>query len=48
MTPTEIIARLEATSKRTEKEAIIQSAWDAGCVEFFQGARLAYDALVRC
>jgi DNA ligase-1 len=45
MTPADIIAQLEATTKRTEKEAIIKSAWDAGCMEFFEGARMAYFAL---
>jgi DNA ligase 1 len=46
MTPADIIAQLEATTKRTEKEAIVQAAWDRGCTEFFLGARMAYDALV--
>jgi DNA ligase 1 len=46
MTPADIIARLESTTKRTEKEAIVKAAWDAGCTEFFLGARMAYDALV--
>jgi len=45
MTPADIIAQLEATTKRTEKEAIIKAAWDSGCVEFFEGARMAYFAL---
>jgi len=46
MKPSEIISRLEATSGRLDKERIIREAWDAGCTEFFQGAKLAYDALV--
>jgi DNA ligase-1 len=46
MTPADIIEQLEATSKRTEKEAIIKAAWDANCLEFFQGAVMAYDSLV--
>ena len=46
MTPADIIERLEATSKRTEKEAIVKAAWDAGCLEFFQGALMAYDSLI--
>lgn len=46
MTPADIIEQLESTTKRTEKEAIIQAAWDSGCFEFFQGSRLAYDALI--
>lgn len=45
MTPADAIEKLEATTKRTEKEAIIKAAWDAGCVEFFEGARMAYFAL---
>lgn len=46
MKPADVIARLEATSKRTEKEAIVREAWAAGCVEFFRGAQMAYDALI--
>jgi DNA ligase-1 len=46
MKPADIIAQLEATTKRTEKEAIVKAAWAAGCTEFFLGAKLAYDALV--
>ncbi len=46
MKPHEVIAQLEATSGRLDKEQIIRTAWDQGCVEFFEGARLAYDAMV--
>lgn len=46
MKPTEIIAALEATSGRLDKEKIVKQAWDAGCVEFFLGAKMAYDALI--
>lgn len=46
MIPSDIILQLEATTKRTEKEAIIQAAWDSNCTEFFEGARLAYDSLI--
>lgn len=46
MRPADIIARLEATTKRTEKEAIVKAAWTAGCTEFFLGAKLAYDAMI--
>ena len=46
MKPAEVIARLEAHSGRLHKERILRDAWDQGCVEFFQGAQLAYDALV--
>ena len=46
MKPNEIIAALEATSGRLDKEKIVKQAWDAGCLEFFIGAKMAYDALV--
>ena len=46
MTPASIIAQLEATTKRTEKEAVVKAAWDAGCTEFFLGAKMAYSALI--
>ena len=43
--PADVIAALEANNSRLEKERIIQTAWDAGLIEFFQGAQMAYDAL---
>ena len=46
MKPVEIVARLEAHSGRGDKEQILRDAWAAGCVEFFEGAKLAYDAMV--
>lgn len=46
MKPNEIIAALEATSGRLDKEKIVKQAWEAGCLEFFIGARMAYDALI--
>ena len=46
MKPSDVIAQLEATPGRLDKESIVRRAWDQGCVEFFQGAKLAYDALV--
>ncbi len=46
MKPYEVIAQLEATSGRLDKERIVLDAWNQGCVEFFQGAKLAYDALI--
>ncbi len=46
MKPSDVIAQLEATSGRLDKERIIRTAWDQGCVEFFEGARLAYHAMV--
>ena len=45
MTPADIIAQLETTSSRLDKEQIIQDAWNAGCLEFFEGAKMAYFAL---
>lgn len=46
MTPTEIVLQLEADNSRKAKESIVQQALDADCQEFFEGARLAYDALI--
>jgi DNA ligase 1 len=46
MEPSEIVARLESTSGRLDKERIVREAWEQGCTEFFDGARLAYDALI--
>lgn len=45
MTPADIIQALAATNSRLDKEAIIQSAFDAGISEFFEGARMALDVL---
>jgi DNA ligase 1 len=45
MKPSDVIAQLEATASRLEKEQILREAWAAGCVEFFEGAKLAYHAL---
>lgn len=42
----EVIALLEGTSSKTEKEAIVAQAYEAGCTEFFLGAQLAYDKQV--
>jgi DNA ligase-1 len=46
MKPNQVIAALEATNSRLDKERIVKAAWDAGCLEFFIGAKMAYDALV--
>jgi DNA ligase-1 len=46
LTPVEIIHQLEATASKKEKEQIVRNAWDAGCVEFFEGAQLCYDKLI--
>ncbi|RKZ81256.1 MAG: ATP-dependent DNA ligase [Gammaproteobacteria bacterium] len=42
----QVIQGLELVSGKLDKEAIIQETWDAGCDEFFRGARLAYSKLV--
>lgn len=44
-TPYEVVQRLQATSSKKEKEAIVRDAWEQGCTEFFIGAQLAYDKL---
>ena len=46
MTPSEIIAALAATSSRKEKEAIVEAALEESEHTFFEGCRLAYDALI--
>jgi len=46
MKPNEVVAQLEANSGRLDKERILRDAWAAGCTEFFEGAKLAYDAMV--
>ena len=46
MTPYEIVAALAATSSRKEKEAIVREALEGTDRTFFEGCRLAYDALV--
>ena len=45
MKPYEIVALLESTPGRLDKEQIVLDAWNAGCVEFFLGCQMAYDAL---
>ena len=46
MQPYEVISLLDGTSSKTEKEAIVARAYEAGCFEFFLGAQLAYDKRV--
>jgi len=46
MKPSDVVAQLEAHSGRGDKERILRDAWAAGCTEFFEGAQLAYDAMV--
>jgi len=41
----DVIEALEANNSRLEKEQLIQTAWDSGIIEFFEGAQMAYDAL---
>jgi len=45
MKPIHVVEKLAATaaSDTAAKETIIRAAWDAGCIEFFEGARLCYD-----
>jgi DNA ligase-1 len=44
--PDAIIRKLEQHNSRLDKEAIIQTAHDEGLPEFFEGCRMALDALV--
>ena len=41
----DVVLALEGTTSRLDKERIIQTAWDARIVEFFQGSLMALDAL---
>jgi len=45
-TAADVIVALEGTNSRLDKERIVQEAWDAGILEFFEGSKLAFDALV--
>ena len=44
--PQDIIAQLEADNSKLAKQAIIKAAHDEGLPEFFEGLRMALDALV--
>lgn len=46
MLPYEIIAKLEATDSKLEKQAIVEAAAVANDVEFFAGLRMCYDNMV--
>ena len=46
MHPSLVIQQLESTNSRLEKEQIIQTAWDLGCLEFFLGVQQALDNLI--
>src|SRR5271170_4864287 len=46
MQPYEVIKQLQATNSRLDKEQILEEAWNAGCTDFFTGAKLACDGLV--
>lgn len=46
MNAADVIQSLALTNSRLDKEAIIQAAFDAGCSEFFEGARMALDVMV--
>ena len=41
----DVIEALGATNSRLDKEQIVQAAFDAGCSEFFEGARMALDVM---
>ena len=41
----DVVLALEGTTSRLDKERIIQTAWDARIVGFFQGSLMALDAL---
>lgn len=41
----DVVLALQNTSGRLDKEQILSDAWNAGCVEFFKGAMMAYDCL---
>jgi DNA ligase-1 len=43
--PVDVIKALENTTSRTEKETIIQHAWDDQILEFFEGSIIAYDSM---
>lgn len=43
MKPSDWIKKLESTTKRLEKESILRQAYDDGCMELFDGFRMAYD-----
>jgi len=42
----DVIEALGQTNSRLDKEQIVQAAFDAGCSEFFEGARMALDVLI--
>lgn len=43
--PQDIVARLEATNSRIDKESILESAINEGCDEFFHGLQMCLDKL---
>jgi DNA ligase 1 len=45
-TAADVITALEGTNSRLDKERIVQEAWTAGILEFFEGSKLAFDSLV--
>ena len=44
--PVDVIKALAATTKRLEKEKIIEEAWEDGHYFFFEGVKLCYDRLI--
>jgi DNA ligase 1 len=45
-TPSDVVEALAATPSRTDKERILQLAWDNQILEFFEGVQTSLDALV--
>lgn len=46
MKPSDVILKLQEDNSRLAKEAVLKEAWDAGCYDFFTGAKLACDGLI--
>jgi DNA ligase-1 len=46
MTPVDVITLLESDNSRLNKEMVLKQAWNVGCFEFFNGAKMALDSLI--
>lgn len=46
MKAVDVIKELESTTSRLEKEAIVEKAWNLGCMEFFEGCIYAFDSMI--
>lgn len=44
--PVRYIEALENDNSRLAKEAVLERAWEEGCVELFEGFALAYDSMI--